>query len=236
MGKLGLLLLGLVLGQYPALASSNKTSRERLGLSDQIETISPHVRLFGVNSTFDSQVSTSSEAIFLETNELASDVGPDIDRWTGPDISDREASPAALSLSQSESKRRHEAVSHHRDAPASRYARQTGEHNADRSKQHPEGGDESDPAVQPERLERNSIAEPNSGSVRPLSTQVGFLKRVGIFITVAAIVLGISYLIIAIGLVTPILTRRWYFDALIGYIVAISGVVFWAYVLLPIPH
>ena len=216
---------GALIGHSPSVAVSSEHATGGLDALSKVDALALDHQAVTFAEDFDRQSFIGTKLISLEFERLA--VGPDLNLLSrsSSSITDENSHPATLHMLYGKGKRGREAEGHHRDTAACSDATQASKHHAYTCEENPEGGEESNPAVQPEGFQLDPIAEADSSSVGPLSTEVGFLKSVWLLVTISSIVFGTVYAIIAVGLAMPILTRRWYTDAFLGYVVALSGFV-----------
>lgn len=234
MGKLLFVLIWLLIGHAPVAAIPDEAAASRLLGLGEINAVSIEDQLISADRLFEGGVGARAKAISIKTNALPVGLNVNSASWTSPDVLDSDLRPTGLQMLNREAQGWHEAEGHHPDTSTGLVARHSSKYHADSGQEDAESRDETDPGIQPERLEGDQIAVANRRCIGPLCAEVGRFRSVGLLIAISGVVFGTFYSLGIALILQPIITRRWYLDALLGQVVAFAGHVGVGYIILGI--
>lgn len=225
MGKFLIALAWLIFGQDPITTSANQLHTSGLLDLGEIEAGTFNLDRVPTDLMQEGGVGSRPEPVLDKSGSLPISFHPDVAGGPSSHIANGDGGPAGILDARRETESRHETVGHHPDSPSSRQARGASEHDPYGPEKYTEGGQEPDERIQSIGLGSDHVAETDRRRVGPLRTEVGFLDSIPYFVAIAAMLIGTFEAIFAFALQQPIFTRRWYYDAVLGQVIAVAGLI-----------
>lgn len=225
MGKFLIALAWLIFGQDPITTSANQLHTSGLLDLGEIEAGTFNLDRVPTDLMQEGGMSSRPEPVLDKSGALPINSHPDVAGRASSHIANGDGGPAGILDARRETESRHEAVGHHPDSPSSGQARGASEHDPYGPEKYTEGSQESDERIQTIGLGSDHVAEADRRGVGPLRTEVGFLDSIPYFVAIAAMLIGTFEAIFAFALQQPIFTRRWYYDAVLGQVIAVAGLI-----------
>ncbi|MBB5281532.1 hypothetical protein [Pacificimonas flava] len=225
MGKFLIALAWLFFIQDPITTTANQVGASGLPFFSEIQAGAFNLDRVPTDLMQEGGVGSRPEPVLDKPGSPPVNFHSDVAGRPSSHIANGDGGPAGILDARRETETRHETIGHHSHSTSSGQASRASEYDPNGPEKYAEGSQESYEGIQSIGLGSDHVAEADRRRVGPLRTEIGFLDSIPYFVAIAAMLIGTFEAIFAFALQQPIFTRRWYYDAVLGQVIAVAGLI-----------